>query len=94
MEDLDKATGTSGQEPGDKPRVSKDGEDAAGVSAAARLVRRSDEFEQARQQLPHLIQALSLPHNAGRRWILKHGATNKPESALEATSGSRTRWRK
>ena len=66
-------------------RQLKAAEDAArGVSAASELVRRSDEFEQARQQLPHLIQARK---SAAQRWQTldtEYGAANKRESALEA----------
>ncbi|WP_310309087.1 AAA family ATPase [Hydrogenophaga laconesensis] len=84
LEDLDKQLGQVAKDQATNTRQLKAAEDAArGVSAASELVRRSDEFEQARQQLPHLIQARK---SAAQRWQTldtEHGAANKRESALE-----------
>jgi chromosome segregation ATPase len=85
LADLDKQLGQVAKDQSTNTRQLKAAEDAAkGVSAASELVRRSDEFEQARQQLPHLIQARK---SAAQRWQTldaEHGAANMRESALDA----------
>lgn len=66
LADLDKKLGDVAKEQATNQRQLEAAENAAkGISAAAELVRRSDEFEQARQQLPQLTQVRK---DAGKRW--------------------------
>ena len=66
LAELDKQLGVVANEQATNKRQLTAAEDAAkGISAAAELARRSDEFEQARQQLPQLVLARQA---AGQRW--------------------------
>ena len=66
LAELDKQLGVVANEQATNKRQLTAAEDAAkGISAAAELARRSDEFEQARQQLPQLVLARQ---TAGQRW--------------------------
>lgn len=58
-------------------------EAAKGVSAASELARRSDEFEQARQQLPHLTQARKTTAQRWQKLDLDHGQANDRERRLD-----------
>lgn len=58
-------------------------EAAKGVSAASELARRSDEFEQARQQLPHLTQARKTTAQRWQKLDLGHGQANDRERRLD-----------
>lgn len=66
LAELDKQLGVVANEQATNKRQLTAAEDAAkGISAADELARRSDEFEQARQQLPQLVLARQA---AGQRW--------------------------
>lgn len=66
LAELDKQLGVVANEQATNKRQLTAAEDAAkGISAAAELARRSDEFQQARQQLPQLVLARQA---AGQRW--------------------------
>lgn len=66
LAELDKQLGVVANEQATNKRQLTAAEDAAkGISAAAELARCSDEFQQARQQLPQLVLARQA---AGQRW--------------------------
>lgn len=84
LSDLDTRMGQLAKDQTTNMRQLKAAEDAAkGVSAASELARRSDEFEQARQQLPHLKRARKTAAERWQKLDLEHGQANTREHDLD-----------